>query len=133
MNTYYSDRRHPLVFCGVSEEFPVVTVENYVKWYEPWLVLPDGSVRKVTFEKMESHAVALDTSAMGDHVFNPAVIERMALENGWLVDETSMDMIVGRWVREHQGVDVSSFAGSPSQTHCSTRSRPHSGASWRRC
>lgn len=110
MNTYYTDRRQPLVFHGIPEEVPVITVENYIKWYEPWLVLPDGSIRKVTFEEMEPHAVALDTFAMGDHVFNPAVIARMAQENGWLVDTNAMDMIVGRWIQEHQGVDVSSFA-----------------------
>ena len=41
---YLSERGHTLVYWSPPSEVPVLTVENYVKWYGLYLVHPDGRV-----------------------------------------------------------------------------------------
>jgi len=92
---YLSNRGHPLVHCTPPIAIPVLTVENYVKWYTLHVVHPDGRVQEVDFPT-ESPA----GSAFMDHVPNPVACQKLAADKGWLWDENSLDMIWGRWRRE---------------------------------
>lgn len=92
---YLSERGHTLVYWTPPSSKPVLTVENYVKWYALHLVHPNGVVKTIPFP---------DTSPEGspfvDHVPNPVACQRLAAEKGWVWDENSLDMIWGRWRRE---------------------------------
>jgi len=46
---YFSNRNLPLIYYGEPSEKPVITVENYLKWYDLYLVLPTGSVERISF------------------------------------------------------------------------------------
>lgn len=90
-----SDRGLPLVYCGDIPTHPTLTVENYVKWYTLFVIYPDGQVESVV---MVDHP-GFKTS-WHNHVPNPKACEVYADEMGWEWDETSLDMIYGRFARE---------------------------------
>ena len=99
--TYYSDRLHPLVYRGIpSKETPILTVENYVKWYSLHLVQLDGSVVVVQFPEWGPGG----RSGFMDHVPDPIACQKLAADNDWVWDENSLDMIWGRWRREAEMV-----------------------------
>jgi len=88
-------RSIPLVYTQPPSDVPVLTVENYVKWYTLFLVHPTGRVEQIPFP--EESPVG---SAYCDHVPNPLACQKLAADNGWVWDENSLDMIWGRWRRE---------------------------------
>lgn len=88
-----------MLYDGPLLPHPVLTVERYCKWYDLYLVLPDGTVRGVGAYPYDDFAVG--ETAMGDHCWNPAVVQRVAAHERWIVDDLSMELIAGRWVIEH--------------------------------
>lgn len=99
LTIYLSDRKLPLVFTGVAELRPVLTVENYCKWYTLWLVGTDGSVTEVEFPDPPG----FQDSYCHDHVPNPEAVALFANQQDYDVDDQSMEMIIGRWEREAKG------------------------------
>lgn len=101
-----SKRGIPLVFQeeGFKRTEPVLTVENYTKWYELFIVMPDRSV--VAVEEYD-HEMFDKTwpreSTWGDHIPNPRWVLWLAAWKGWIVDERSLEIITGRWVIDHEG------------------------------
>lgn len=100
-----SDRNIPLIFSGKLHELmiPVVTVELYVKWYKLFVikqVLYDEVIVEVVDFPGEEYCAEGET-AYGDHVPNPRVVSRFASRNGYRVDEVALEVIIGRWEREH--------------------------------
>lgn len=69
--TYLSDRQIPLVYNERPQDKPVLTVENYCKWYNLYLVMPNGEVEKLDDDKIY-HLIenACDTF-WSDHCINP--------------------------------------------------------------
>ena len=106
MSTYYSDRGLPLVYTGGLLDEPVLTVENYMKWYNLFLVLPTGEVRPLTQEEYDDIAcvVLRDESSVGDHVWNPKAVILAMKGKGWRIDRSALEMITGRWYIEHVNV-----------------------------
>jgi hypothetical protein len=98
---YMSERGHPLVYHGSPGKVPILTVENYLKWYSLYLVNPDGSVEPVDFPE----------DGYCDHVPYPAAVEEMAADRGWVGCYESLEMIVGRYVLEFLDRDVSKMRG----------------------
>jgi hypothetical protein len=49
MRTYISPYGNPLVYTGEPGERPILTCENYCKWYALFAVLPDGTIDRVDF------------------------------------------------------------------------------------
>ena len=95
---YFSPRGIPLIYCGPPQQKPVLTCENYMKWYDLFLVMPDGSVTALP------HKVSLDIveksngyGLLCDHCVYPGLIPMVADLAGASVDGNSFDMIVGRW------------------------------------
>lgn len=101
MKTYYSDRGYVLVYHMEPRDKPVLTVEQYCKWYTPYLVMMDGSVRAADIHNLELYVN--DGSAWGGstHVWNPDAIAALADEEVWYVCDASFEMIIGRWMREY--------------------------------
>ena len=99
--TYRSKRGHPLVFCGVtSASRPVLTVENYPKWYGFVLVKPDGSVEDVSFGVLQEVADERGVSAYVDSAPNAELVPELARKMGWHLDSVSYELMVGRWEAE---------------------------------
>lgn len=101
---YYSPRGYELVYCGDRPQTATLTVENYCKWYEMWLLYPDGSLETVYFSRLDLLCTR-ETSLRGespyvDHAPNPTVVARLAQLHSWHIDEQSYEMIVGRWELE---------------------------------
>ena len=98
--TYLSERGIPLVYIGPPRYKPVLTVENYCKWYGFHLVHPDGSVTSLSsddYYEIQNH----DLNAIsGDHLYSPRLYYRIiAALNLHRCSET-IDMLTGRWVSE---------------------------------
>ena len=97
LSVYFSERNEPLVARFVGDE-PVVTVENYVKWYGLYVIFPpDLHVEKFHFGHLEGYT---KHSAYVDHVPNPAAVQRWADSMGFEVDPNSLEMMLGRWLFE---------------------------------
>jgi hypothetical protein len=86
-------QEHKLYFS--ERGLPLITVENYCKWYSMYLLHPDGTVAKVPAE-LENNDLFCD------HVWHPSSFVKTAKEHGWLYDEKAMEMIGGRWQHEIQ-------------------------------
>lgn len=85
---YYSPRGEQLVFIGEPMDVPVITVENYTKWYTLFTIQPDGKVEPLIIDGWIDH--------------NPIPVEvyKYAQQANMFVDEQSMEMIIGRFVQE---------------------------------
>ncbi len=95
--SYYSDRGNRLAYTGTPGDSPVLTCELYIKWYALYLVEPDKTVRQVPLELRELEQYAEGESVVGDHCWNPYVIQRLADAKDWIIDDLSFDLLVGRW------------------------------------
>ena len=96
MKVYKSDRGMLLVFQEIDAGIPVLTVENYCKWYCLYLVDSSGDVTPVDFPE----------DGYTDHVPYPDAVEALAESRGWVVDEQSMEMIIGRYMLEARMFDI---------------------------
>ena len=102
--THVSSRGIPLVYSGMPCDRPVITVENYLKWYALYLVNPDYSV--TVFDHYEQFYVQIDkefmrTTLVGDHCWNPSYILELEKRTGYILCNESVAMITGRWIRDH--------------------------------
>lgn len=109
---YLSDRGKMLVHQQAYEGTPIVTVENYEKWYSLFLIQPDGTVEKIPSQ------ILLDAMTINrwwiDHSFHPSLLLAVAKHYGGEVPDTTLEMVAGRWVLE-QGLleDINYGYGSP--------------------
>lgn len=99
VTNYYSERSVPLVL-NKKVSIPTLTVENYCKWYNLYLVKPCGSVTPITFGDLDEGS---GMHAGTDHVFYPPAVQEYAKRNGYYIDECSFEMIVGRYETEKLG------------------------------
>jgi hypothetical protein len=91
---FYSDRGLPLVFWASSDVervCPIVTIENYCKWYNLYVVMPDDTVRQLRPEEYGVNDLWLD------HVPNPRHLDAIADRLGMYLDPNSFEMIIGRY------------------------------------
>jgi hypothetical protein len=100
---YYSDRGMQLLYVGQTCGVPILTLENYMKWYNMFLVNPDGSVELVSInviqEAMERDPLAIQS----DHSYHPRLLFRIAELLKAEVDERAIEVAAGRWMIEHVG------------------------------
>jgi hypothetical protein len=104
---YTTERGHHLLFMGQPLDKPVLTLENYGKWYEMHVIQPDGTVAavdvKVLSETMDIYSDALWI----DHLFSPRLIYRVAQQMDYYVDERALEVALGRWVMEgHENISL---------------------------
>ena len=90
---YYSDRNIPLVYHGDPPHAPLLTVENYLKWYSIHIIHPDGSVGVVEHNELVDDAWA-------DHNFKPWVCHQISQALGYEWHDESLEMVIGRYVTE---------------------------------
>ena len=107
---YYSPRGKQLVFIGEPMYVPIITVENYTKWYTLFTIQPDGKVEQLIIDGWIDH--------------NPIPVEvyKYAEQNNMFVDEQSMEMIIGRFVQEkYESVTKETIYLEDSNNLCSYR------------
>lgn len=91
-----SHRDIPLVMTEPNSQGPLLTVENYVKWYDIYIVFPDGRIQKVPYELFWEGK----GTGWHDHVPNPKACQMVAEKLNAEWDECSFEMIVGRYMME---------------------------------
>ena len=100
---YRSKRGVSLVFQGeqCSTRHKILTVESYIKWYDIYVVSPEGDVSRLPQKIHHSYRAETGQLAWSDHIPCPAFCD-------WIVGrypgyewcEASLDLIHGRWARE---------------------------------
>ena len=103
-----SDRGIEL-FCDGVADLPVLTVENYLKWYDLYVIHPDCRVAKFedTLDSEGAFISEYNESAYGDHVFNPRFYLFLANRYGMDFSSSALEVLVGRWLLDHCNVDFS--------------------------
>lgn len=96
---YRSDRLIPLLWWGPPPSVPTLTMECYEKWYDSWLVKPDGSVEKIDWTVLETVA-RWDQTAWRDHAPNPDVVERLCEQMGWHFHHIAKEIMYARFQGE---------------------------------
>lgn len=93
-----SHRDIPLVLQEAPSPNPLLTVENYCKWYDVFIVFPDGRVEIVDYN------LFWDGPGTGwhDHVPNPKACLGVAAKLNVEWHGESFEMIVGRYMLEVQ-------------------------------
>ncbi len=76
-----------------------LVVEDYCKWYDLWLISPGFTVEAVSYTDLEDCCVD-NESPWHDHTPNPDVIERYCDLHDIYLDERTIELIDGRWVRD---------------------------------
>lgn len=109
---YLSKRNIPLLYVGDPVDVPIITMENYTKWYGIYLVMPDGSVELVKPDLMMVAAESLPFLPFGDHLYHPQLLIQLRRDHGWEVDERAIETAGGRWVREHNSM-LETVAANP--------------------
>ena len=90
------------LFCDGVCDRPVITVENYMKWYDLFAIHPNGQVTVVDGREFEhGFYTEYDQSAYGDHIFNPYFVLYLAGKLGMDVCLPALEVIIGRWEIEH--------------------------------
>jgi len=109
MTQFVSDRDLPLLTQEVDPEGrPIVTMENYCKWYGVQILQPDGRVEHVDYDLLCLYADAPDATPpyqMGDHNYRPELLESVAKHLGGVVDPKALAMTRARWAVEIEDED----------------------------
>lgn len=94
---------------GSPCDIPLLTVENYCKWYNLYVILPNGRVEHLEAAKERREAVEWVTgrihakygeSAISDHTYNPRFYVWVAEHLGYAWDSEALEIIIGRWELE---------------------------------
>lgn len=104
--TYVSRRGFPLLYVGKPMAVPVLTLENYTKWYGIYLVMPDGTVQGVNPSDIESMTTAYLDAIWADHLYSPHLLYRLAKHLRAELDERAMEVAIGRWLLESGKYDA---------------------------
>ena len=96
MSKYPASRRDlPLFYSEESKKSGkiVVTGEDYIKWYDLYLVFPSGAVAAVGYSVLEGYA----STPYIDHEPNPEAVLAFAEKNGLIVDSLALAHMKDSW------------------------------------
>ncbi len=104
---YLSERNIPL-FTQEVDAFkrPIVTMENYCKWYGVYILHPDGSVEGVDPGLMADIQSQDNGCLFGDHNYHPRLLNKLAKRINGAVDSIALEVVTGRWVAEIMDGDL---------------------------
>mgnify|MGYP001567987992 CR=1 FL=1 len=97
---HFSERGIPLVNCSGSRTRPVITVENYCKWYGLYLIHVDGRVESIDSEIMDEIYAKDPVAIRGDHNFHPRLLYRLEEHLKASLCSQSLQMVIGRFMLE---------------------------------
>ena len=98
---FKSERGIPLICQGKDNNKPVVTVENYCKWYQIFVIYPDSTVVPADWPTLNKINKSSDKHLIGDHIFHPELLEKFADHIGGYVHDVSLEAVTGRWMFEY--------------------------------
>lgn len=98
---YLSSRGIPLL-CQTPSSFgkPIVTMENYCKWYGVYILHPDGRVESADHDLLSEICDEVNYCLMGDHNYHPRLLNELAKKIGGTADYRAIEATGGRWVSE---------------------------------
>ncbi len=74
------------------------------KWYALTYTDAVGELRCVSVEDdLEPYAIEMGATSIGDHCWNPRVVEAWADAESVFIDDSIMERLIGRWVMQHLG------------------------------
>ncbi len=80
---------------------PVLTVENYCKWYTLYVLWPEDNITsQVSFDLLEPYQGK--EPAYCDHVPNPRAVELYTEAQDIDLHSEALEMIIGRWELEYK-------------------------------
>lgn len=95
---YMTPNNHMLLWNRLPLECPVVTLENYEKWYEIFIVTPNGQVEAVPVETIRAVMDKYHDTHWVDHCYHPRLLYRLAKHLGGCVDPIAVEVAIGRWL-----------------------------------
>lgn len=75
---YFSERGLPLLYVDKPLDIPVVTLENYTKWYNIYVIAPDGTVTRADQDALLDLGNKYPDAMWHDHYFHPRLLYRYA-------------------------------------------------------
>lgn len=99
-HTYLSPRGIPLLYIDKPLDKPVITLENYTKWYNIYLVMPDGSVVEKSVADVDENHRFLKQHYWVDHLVHPSALHALADQLGGYTEERSLEVSMARWITE---------------------------------
>lgn len=102
--TYLSWRGLPLLYVRKPLDKPVLTLENYTKWYRVQLVMPTGEVQDVESGAILAANDKITIFGWVDHLFHPKLLIQLAKDLDAYTDERALECAGGRWLRENDGL-----------------------------
>jgi len=104
-NTIYLSKRNiSLLYIGKPSDKPIITMENYTKWYDVYMVMPDGGVTTVDsdviFETASQYQSKENPCLWVDHLYHPLLLEKLAEKLNAELDERAQEVAAGRWYYE---------------------------------
>lgn len=96
--TYFSNRDIRLLGTR-NVEYDVITLEEYCKWYSPYIIYRDGTVAAVSAKEMPDHTPFVD------HNIHPDTLRWLALSrtDAGIPTEVcpeALEMAAGRWAMD---------------------------------
>lgn len=104
LKQYYSE--HGVLLAGKPATVPVLVVEFAEKWSALYVINPDGKVSRfsetLTYEMVyQEVAENYPERTEGNHTWNPHFLYQVANRLGLQFASLSLDLVAGRWTREH--------------------------------
>lgn len=97
---HFSERGIPLVNCSGSRLTPIITVENYVKWYGLYLIHVNGEVEIISPDIMDEINASDPVAIRGDHCYHPRLLYRLASKLEARICPQSLEVVIGRWLMD---------------------------------
>ena len=97
----YKSPRGMMLLDQTPSDKPILTGENYEKWYDLYLLHPDGTVEPVT-KNYDIDDCNYETGCVWiDHNYHPEIFNKMAGKHGWYIGQVAIEVAAGRWALEY--------------------------------
>jgi len=93
--------RDKLLFLYISSDVPIITLENYEKWYNVYVVFPGDIVEAIPGD-LVAEACGNDGLHI-DHDYHPQLLHNLAKIYCGQVDHLALEVAAGRWVLSGHG------------------------------
>jgi len=115
----YESKRGMMLLCQTPSDKPILTAENYGKWYDLYVLFPDGTVQGLHDLGVDMYDVPklkVDCPRI-DHNYHPELFRRLANANDWYIHDVAMEVAAGRWAVEYhkQFDDVTYYRDHPEE------------------
>ena len=101
-----STRGIPLICQDTDSDKVVITLENYLKWYEIYAVYPDNSVVTVPGNVIDDICAKSSITLVSDHCFHPYLLKLVAEYYRGEVDSVSLEVAAGRWLLDARDCNI---------------------------